>query len=65
MSADRYDRAYRRGYADGYARAARQVPLDDSDVTYRDGYADGAERRRFDEQDGTVDVTRYVEGPRR
>lgn len=58
--ADRYDIAYRRGYADGYARAPRRPPTDDTNVNYRDGYDDGADRRRFDEQDGTVDTSRYV-----
>jgi hypothetical protein len=64
MSADRYDRAYRRGYADGYARAPKRPPRDDADVNYRDGYDDGAERRRYDEADGTVDERRYIDEPR-
>jgi len=60
MTNDRFDRSYSLSYADGYARARKNPPTDDTEINYRDGYQDGADKRRYDEQDETVDESRYV-----
>jgi hypothetical protein len=43
--ADKYDKAYERGYLDGLSRMPVAPPADDSEINYRDGYKDGQFKR--------------------